>query len=190
MADVIMLFVSFVFLVLFAFLLFVFIVFLLSRFMSKEYPDYEPEVSIVVPAYNEEKNISDCINSIRNLHYPKSKIDIIVVDDGSTDKTKSIVAGFDDVKLIEQNHEGKAEALNAGAKNARHDLVITIDADSVLDRESIRELVKPLQDPTIAASSGSCKVRNIKNLLTIFQNVEYLYNNIIKNSFTNVFREI
>src|SRR3989344_1152398 len=90
MEDMVMWFGSLLFLVLFSFLAFVFVIFVSSLWMRKSYPSYEPAVSVVIPAYNEEKGIAACLDSIQQQQYPKEKVEIIVVDDGSTDDTLSV----------------------------------------------------------------------------------------------------
>jgi len=146
-----------------------------------------PGISVIVPAYNEEKNIARCIKSIKNSKYPKSKIEIIVVDDGSTDNTIKICRQLG-VKILRQNHKGKVEALNRGIKNSIHDLIITIDADTVVDRYSIKEIVKPMGKRNIGAVSGVAKVTNKKSVLGIFQNVEYAYLQFVRETFSSIIK--
>jgi cellulose synthase/poly-beta-1,6-N-acetylglucosamine synthase-like glycosyltransferase len=148
-------------------------------------PPAFPRVSIVIPAYNEEKNIARCINSIRNSEYPKSRIEIIVVDDGSTDNTVRICRQLG-VRVLEQNHRGKVEALNRGINNSSSDLIITIDADTLVDRYSIREIVKPMNKLNIGAVSGIAKVKNKKTMLGVFQNVEYAYLQFVRETISSI----
>lgn len=178
---------SMLFLVLFSFLLFVFIIFIISRFTKKKQIYFEPNISIIIPAYNEEKNISNCIDSIYSSNYPLSKIEIIAVDDGSTDNTINILKKYN-IKILKQEHKGKSEALNLGTKNAKNEFILAIDSDTVLDENCIKELVKPLIDHKIGATTGTSKVKNNKNIWTIFQNIEYHYNNLIRKSFSSVFK--
>lgn len=175
------------FLIVFAFLFFVFAIFLISRFKKVSFVDFKPAISIIIPAYNEEKNIKQCLDSIKNSDYSKNKTEIIVIDDGSTDKTREIVKKYEDVKLLRQNHLGKTEALNLGTKKAKHDFVVTIDADTIVEKEFLREIIKPFSDETIGAATGNSKVQNRNTMLGSFQNVEYHLNNLIRHSFSNVF---
>ena len=110
---------SMLFLVLFIFLLFVFVVYIISRFKKRDYDKFEPNLSIIIPVYNEEKHIKDCIDSIHKSNYPQSKMEIIVIDDGSTDDTFKILSQYNDIKLLKQNHGGKSAATDGEDRGAR-----------------------------------------------------------------------
>jgi cellulose synthase/poly-beta-1,6-N-acetylglucosamine synthase-like glycosyltransferase len=92
------------------------------------------------------------------------------------------------LRILEQNHKGKSEALNLGTKEAKNDFIMTIDADTTIEKDCIKELVRPLEDESIGATTGTCKVMNNKNIWTMFQNIEYHYNNLIRKSFSSVFK--
>jgi len=177
---------SVLFLILFAFLVFIFIIYIISKFKKRNEYEFEPDISVVIPAYNEEKNISACVESVLSNDYPKDKMEIIIVDDGSTDNTLQVLSKYP-VTVLKQDHKGKSEALNLGVKKAKNEFILCIDADSVLDKYCIKEMVKPLGDPNVGATTGTSKVKNIQNILTIFQNIEYHYNNLIRKSFSSVF---
>lgn len=182
-----MVFGMFFFFILFAFLLFVFFVYLTSIFMKRSFPNFEPGISVIIPAYNEESNIRSCLESVFASNYPKNKLEVIVVDDGSTDKTVEIVEQFSNVKLLKQNHLGKSNALTYGTKKSNNDYVLCIDADTIISSDCIKEIVKPLFNPKIAAATGVSTVRNTNSLLGKFQTIEYHYNNLIRHSFSVVF---
>lgn len=175
------------FLVVFTFLFFVFVIFLISRFKKVSFTDFRPNLSVVIPAYNEEKNIEQCLDSIKNSNYPKDKVEIIVVDDGSADKTRELVKKYKNVKLLKQNHFGKTEALNLGTRKSAYDFVVTVDADTTVEKDFLKEIIKPFSDKAIGASTGNSKVKNRNTLLGSFQNIEYHFNNLIRHSFSNVF---
>lgn len=103
-----------------------------------------PLVSIIIPAYNEEASIGDCLNSLVSQSYRPREI--IVVDDGSFDKTKNVVQKFGKVKLLTQNHQGPGPARNLGAKHARGEILVFVDADMTFDKNFLKELTKPIRD--------------------------------------------
>jgi len=187
MKDIIMLLSSVLFGILFSFLVFIFSIFIISRFFKEKYRNFEPKVSIIVPAYNEERNIEKCIESIFDSSYPKNKLDIIVVDDGSTDNTLKIIKKYRNVRVLKQNHLGKVEALNLGALNSSNEFLFTVDADTTLEKNCIKELLKPFSDKSIGATTGNNNVKNKRSVLSAFQNVEYHFSNLIRNSFSIVF---
>ena len=150
--------------------------------------DFEPLLSIVIPAYNEERNLGSCLEAILASGYPLAKLDIMVVDDGSIDGTREVARSYGGVRLLEQDHRGKVEALNQGVRHARHDFLLSIDADTVLRPGAVAELVRPLADPRVGAVTGVAKVRNPDHVLGGFQSVEYLFNAISRESFSVLFR--
>ncbi|CCO08058.1 glycosyltransferase [Desulforamulus hydrothermalis] len=117
-----------------------------------------PPVSILIAAYNEEKSILETLRSLRQQNYP-GIINIIVIDDGSLDRTKELVlnCGMPNVKLIEANHQGKSAALNKGLQYVADDYVITIDADTFLHPQAItRIMARMLGDPGHTAAVAGC----------------------------------
>lgn len=133
-----------------------------------------PSVSVVVPAFNEEVGIATTIRSLLQSDHPV--VEVIVVDDGSTDRTADIVEAFaaDGVRLIRQANAGKPAALNVGVAAAAHDVVVLLDGDTVFEPATISELVAPFADPTVGAVSGNAKVANRKGLLGRWQHIEYV----------------
>jgi len=101
-----------------------------------------PLLSIVIPVYNEEKNIDKCLSSLNEQSY--KKFEIIIVDDGSTDKTLEIVRKFKNVKILQQNHKGPGAARNLGAEKARGEILILIDADMTFDKDYLKFLIAPI----------------------------------------------
>jgi cellulose synthase/poly-beta-1,6-N-acetylglucosamine synthase-like glycosyltransferase/peptidoglycan/xylan/chitin deacetylase (PgdA/CDA1 family) len=131
-------------------------------------------VSVVVPAYNEAANIAATVRSLLASDYPD--LEVIVVDDGSTDDTAQIVERLDlpRVRLIRQRNAGKPAALNAGIAQARGALLVLVDGDTVLDRQAVGRLVQPFQYRNVGAVSGNTKVANRQGLLGRWQHLEYV----------------
>ena len=138
---------------------------------------FQPGVSVIVPAYNEEKVVVQTISSLLNQRYD-GELEIVVVDDGSTDDTSVIVqeayGNHPQVSVYRKTNGGKASALNYGIARARHEVVIGLDADTVFDDDTVAELVQPLADPKVAAVAGNAKVGNRINLVTRWQALEYV----------------
>ncbi|BAU27076.1 poly-beta-1,6 N-acetyl-D-glucosamine synthase [Aneurinibacillus soli] len=138
--------------------------------------NFTPPVSVVIAAYNEEKVIAKTIHSILESNYPD--FEIIVVDDGSTDRTAEVVKEtfreYPYVKLISKENGGKSSAVNRGFMEASGDIVIALDADTLIAPDAIALLTRHFVDPNIAAVSGNVKVGNTRNLLTKWQQVEYV----------------
>jgi cellulose synthase/poly-beta-1,6-N-acetylglucosamine synthase-like glycosyltransferase/peptidoglycan/xylan/chitin deacetylase (PgdA/CDA1 family) len=135
---------------------------------------YEPPVSIVVPAFNESVGIERAVRSLASSAYPD--FEVIVVDDGSTDGTGDIVESLQlsRVRVLRQANAGKPAALNRGIDAAQHDVVAMIDADTVFEPETLSLLVQPLREDDVGAVSGNTKVGNRRRLLGRWQHIEYV----------------
>jgi len=129
--------------------------------------------TVIVPAYNESAGIEAAVRSIAASDHP---IEIIVVDDGSTDGTADIVErlGLPGVRVIRQANGGKPAALNRGLRAASHDLIVMVDGDTVFEADTVRRLVQPFADPRVGAVSGNTKVANRGGLLGAWQHIEYV----------------
>ncbi|GIG61360.1 hypothetical protein Lfu02_57320 [Longispora fulva] len=135
---------------------------------------HTPAVSVIVPAHNEAANIAAVIESLVATAYPD--LEVIVVDDGSTDDTADIVErlGLPGVRVIRQANAGKASALQAGIDAARHDLVVLVDGDTILEPETLHLMVRPFRDTMVGAVAGNAKVANRGGLLGRWQHLEYV----------------
>ncbi|BCJ33618.1 bi-functional transferase/deacetylase [Actinocatenispora thailandica] len=133
-----------------------------------------PTVTVVVPAYNEAANIAASVRSLVDTSYPR--VEVVVVDDGSTDGTAGIVAdlGLPGVRVLRQRNAGKPAALNTGIRVARGEVLVLVDGDTVFERHTIARLVQPLADPRVGAVSGNTKVANRTGLLGRWQHLEYV----------------
>lgn len=100
------------------------------------------DISVIIPAFNEENNIEKCLKSVLEQDYPKSKYEVIVVDDESTDKTKKIAQKYAD-KVITQKNTGPGLARNNGVKNSKGRLLVFLDADTqILSKDLFKEVMK------------------------------------------------
>ena len=142
----------------------------------KDNPDYQPTVSVIIPAYNEESVIVDTVGAALASGYPK--MEIIVIDDGSADRTSELVEenfGRDPrVRLISQPNRGKPAALNHGLAEASGEIIVSIDADTLVDPDAVRLLVRYFADPKVGAVAGNVKVMNRNRWLTRWQALEYI----------------
>jgi len=129
--------------------------------------DY-PSISLLIAAYNEAANIAETFRAIGKQDYP-GKIEIIVVDDGSSDNTIGVLRSFNlpNLKIVQANHGGKARALNQGLKHINHDIVVCIDADTFLHPQALRRIVaRFLTDPPDTAAVAGCVL--VKNSRSTF----------------------
>ncbi|HEX3582345.1 MAG TPA: glycosyltransferase family 2 protein [Thermoanaerobaculia bacterium] len=119
--------------------------------------DVTPYATFVIPAYNEERNIAAKVENTLSIDYPPEQIEVLVVSNGSTDRTNEIVRGFADprVRLIALEQPGKMEALNEGARIARGEILVLTDADFFLDRHSLREIARKFADPEVGGVCGT-----------------------------------
>jgi cellulose synthase/poly-beta-1,6-N-acetylglucosamine synthase-like glycosyltransferase len=183
--------------------------------LPQVYSGLEPPISIIVPAYNEEATITASVRSMLQLAY--SEFEIIVVNDGSKDGTLDVMkkefgllpfpeavriqldtkpilgiyrsTRYANLRVIDKANGGKADSLNAGINLSRYPLFCGVDADSILQRDSLQRVIKPfLNDPSVIATGGTVRVANgcqvsggfltkvglPSNLWALFQVVEYL----------------
>ncbi|MCS6784771.1 MAG: glycosyltransferase family 2 protein [Candidatus Caldarchaeum sp.] len=131
-------------------------------------------VSIIIPAYNEEKWIGHCIEAVLEADYPSKEI--IVVDDGSTDNTYGVASRYvrHGVIVLRKPNGGKASALNYGMLYATGEIIVTVDADSIISRDTLKNLLTPFKDPKVVGVAGNVKVVNPVNWLTKNQALEYI----------------
>ena len=136
-------------------------------------PAEGPRVSftVVVPAHNEERVIAKALGALELARGPG--VEVIVVDDGSTDATAEIAAAFD-VRVIRQPQGGKAAALNTGIAAASGEVIVVLDADTVLDPDFLDAVAPHFADPAVGAVAGNIKVGNRRSILARLQALEYI----------------
>jgi len=136
-----------------------------------------PAVTIVVPCWNEEGTIDRTVNSLLNLNYPKDKIKILLIDDGSTDGTWNVIgkfSGFQNVKIFHKENGGKYTALNLGLEETKTDFFGALDADSFADPESLVRIMSYFEkDPDVMAVAPSVTVCEPENIVQSAQRAEY-----------------
>lgn len=142
---------------------------------------YIPFVSVVIPAYNEERSNHRSLESLIKQTYNHKKYEIIVINDGSNDNTSSIVQTYidrnpkTDIHLVEQPNSGKANALNNGMKNyAKGEIVVCLDADSAFAPDAIKNAVKYFEDTKVVALPSNVKILPGSGFLNLVQQFEFL----------------
>ena len=136
-------------------------------------PKVYPSLTVMIPAFNEEKVIGATIEGLLETEYPKKEI--IVIDDGSIDKTLEIANRYKDrVKVLHKENGGKATALNYGLNFAKGEIVVIVDADTIVGRHSLKQIIKGFSSKHVAAVAGNIKVRNRINWFTKCQALEYI----------------
>lgn len=124
-------------------------------------PAYAPPVTVLVPVHNEARLIRRKLDNLVALDYPRERLEIVVVSDGSTDESPAIVREYADrgVRLMEvPERRGKANALNTGLEAATGEIVVFTDASIMLRPEALRRIVLPLQDPAVGCVSGEDRI--------------------------------
>ena len=118
-------------------------------------PAFEPEVSLIIAAYDEEDVIAARLENVRDLDYPHDRLEVIVVADGSSDRTAELARGFAGVTVLDgAERRGKLAAVNRGVARAGGDVLVLSDANNRYTRETIRELVSPFADPSVGVVTG------------------------------------
>jgi hyaluronan synthase len=150
-------------------------------FLYKPFPvkSFTPTLTVVIPAYNEGAMVEKSILSSVEADYPEGKKEVIVVDDGSDDDTWAYIqrakARYPEVVAIRlERNMGKRHALAVGFEKARGEFIVTMDSDSVIERDGLRALVAPFEDATIGAVTARVRVYNRSdNLVTRMLAVRY-----------------
>ena len=159
------------------------LLFLLSY--NKEEINYEikdyPKVSIIVPAYNEGKNIKNTLERLIDLEYPKDKLEIIVVDDGSKDNTYEIAKEYEEkynfVKVYKKENGGKASALNYGINKSSGEIIVTLDADSIPEKDSLIKMLKYMYYYNADIVVPAIQTINTKKFIEKYQYIDYTIHN-------------
>ena len=180
----------FTFIIIFRYISFIFFSIMKTAQKTAEFrfndKNFNPRVTIIVPAYGEEVTIATSIKSLVNQTY--KNLEILIMDDGSKDNTYKIAKKFEGyykgktIKVLTKKNGGKSRALNFAIERCSGELVMCVDADSKLDNDAVELMVRYFQDKEISAVAGSVFVSNTNNLLTKLQALEYIEGlNMVRN---------
>lgn len=147
-----------------------------------------PKVAVIIPAYNEEKGIKETIMSALNLDYPKNKLEIVVVDNGSKDKTYSIAKKIKNKKLkvLKERKKGKANALNFAISKVRAEIIVTMDADTSAERDALKKMVHRFSNPKVMCVAPSIIIHKPKGVLQRVQQIEYFLGLYLRKAFNSM----
>lgn len=146
-----------------------------------------PPVSVLIPAFNEEGVVGGCIESVLETTYPDALMEIIVIDDGSSDGTYAEAAGYREqgVQVFGRDNGGKHAALNYGLQCATEEVIVTVDADSRPDPSAIKQMIAQLQaDESIGALSAPVIIQNDDSFIARLQNLEYIISNTNRRAYS------
>jgi len=148
-----------------------------------------PSVAIIVPCWNEADTVAATCDSLLALDYPTEKLEIILVDDGSTDSTPTAMkrfAGHPQVRIISKENGGKHTALNDGIASTTAEFIGCLDADSFVEPDSLKEIIPCFGNPKVAAVTAAMSVHSPKNLLQHMQNAEYTFGITYRHAFASI----
>ncbi len=151
-------------------------------------PRRYPAVAIIVPCYNEERTVGKTIESLLALDYPQERLEIVVVDDGSTDGTYKAAAQYRKrgVALLRKENGGKHTALNLALKRTKAEFVGALDADSTVEPDALRKIISRFTGPDIMAVTPSMKIRDEKGVLRRIQSVEFTMGILLRRVFADL----
>lgn len=148
-----------------------------------------PTVAVVVPCWNEALTVAGTCESLLALDYPHDKLEVVLVNDGSTDATPEIMqrfAGHPQVTVINKENGGKHTALNAGIAATHAEIVGCLDADSFVEPDALREIVPCFGRPEVAAVTAAMSVHEPKKVIEHMQNAEYLFGIAYRHTFASI----
>jgi len=165
---------------------------LLSYYFLLFYPGRKPKVTkkfksitVIIPAHNEEEFIEQCVSSVLDAAWKGDK-QVIVVDDGSRDRTAELVKKFKGVELIQTKHTGKSDSINRAMKQARGELIAIVDGDSEITKNSLMEMAEEVGRKNTAAATCVVRVKNRHKFLCMWPHLELVYNSLIRSIFAKI----
>ncbi|MBI1935196.1 glycosyltransferase family 2 protein [Candidatus Woesearchaeota archaeon] len=157
-------------------------------FIKRKKPEKKKKfssITIIIPAHNEETYIRECIESVISADFSGKK-EIIVVDDGSRDKTSSIAREFRNVRLIRTAHSGKSASINKALSAAKGEIIAIVDADSTINKNGLAEVAEELSRDNVAGVCSVVKVRNRDKFVCMWVHIEQLYNSLMRLLFSKI----
>jgi cellulose synthase/poly-beta-1,6-N-acetylglucosamine synthase-like glycosyltransferase len=160
--------------------------------LKKKVPKFDeknpPFISILIPAYNEERGIESTIKSALGVDYPRNKMEILVIDDGSKDRTYEIAKKFESrlVKVIHKENAGKGTALNLGIKKAKGEFIFTMDADSMVTPNAVKNQLAFFNNPEVMCVAPLLAVYKPRGILQRIQQIEYFLGIFLRETFTSL----
>lgn len=144
-----------------------------------------PTVDVIIPCFNEETTLGRTIESLLALNYPKDKLTLIIVDDGSTDNTWNIISEYSQkypqIKTIHKTNGGKYTALNCGIEKSTAELIGCLDADSFVDPQTLRKIVQRfIEHPDTMAVTPAVRIYKPSTLIQMVQSTEYMFGVLVK----------
>ena len=131
--------------------------------------EYRPAVSVIVAIYNAEATLPDCLDSLRQLDYPRCRLEVLCVDNGSTDGTPRLLETYrQQITILREERRGPAAARNAGLRQAAGEVIAFTDSDCAVDRNWLRALVGPLRDPRVGVVGGTILSKRPCNSIEAF----------------------
>ena len=155
------------------------------KFSAKQ-PETLPAISLIIPVYNGEKGVAKTIKNALSIDYPKDKIEIIVVDDGSSDKSYEVAKGYEKygVKVFKIQHGGKGKALNFAIKQSKGEFIANLDSDSFVDKDILLKMAGFFENPDVMAVTPSIKIWKPQNIIQKIQMIEFLSSSIARKVFS------
>jgi len=148
-----------------------------------------PSVAVIVPCWNEAATVAATCDSLLALDYPKEKLEVILVNDGSTDSTREAMSRFEgnpQVRIIHKENGGKHTALNAGIAITDAEFIGCLDADSFVEPNALREIIPCFADPQVGAVTAAMSVHQPKNLLQHMQNADYIFGITLRHAIASI----
>lgn len=152
-------------------------------------PSRFPTTTVIVPCFNEEKTVEATINSLLNLDYPKEKLKLILINDGSTDQTLSVLNKFSNnpqIQILSKENGGKHTAVNLGISLANSELISCLDADSFVNKDTLKNIIPYFDDETVMAVTPSIKVHEPQNILQKMQKNEYRWGIFLRRMLSSI----